>query len=130
MRNIKCSVPECTNIAVGYANISIKNAKKTFLPLCSMHVDAAKEDVKPLRKLTISAKCSDMFSAILYEDNKQVGNEYSDYVPNWFPNPQADHFGDYVELQIDIDTGQILNWRKPTKAQLNETFKGEENDDE
>jgi len=31
-----------------------------------------------------------------------------------------DHCGDYVELDIDIDTGMILNWKKPTKAQLKE----------
>ena len=68
----------------------------------------------PKRVISITAKCSDMFSATLIVDGKRVG-EYDGYVPNFFPE---DHFGDYVELQIDIDTGQILNWEKPTNADL------------
>ena len=67
----------------------------------------------------VSAKCSDLFSAFLREDNKIIG-EYDGYVPDFFP---GEHYGDYVILEIDIATGQILNWKKPTQAQLNETFK-------
>jgi len=67
----------------------------------------------------MSAKCSDMFGAILFVDGKQVGKDYSDYVPDFFPGR---HFGDYVELEIDVDTGKILNWKKPTEDQLDEIF--------
>ena len=28
------------------------------------------------------------------------------------------HFGDYIYLDIDIETGQITNWEKPTVEQL------------
>ena len=87
-------------------------------------------EYKHMRKLIISAKCSDMFCANLYENNKQVGIDYADYVPSWFPNSEVDHYGDYVQLEIDVDTGMILNWKKPTKDQLNETFKGKEDEDE
>jgi hypothetical protein len=69
------------------------------------------------RTIRISAKCSDMFDVQLMEDGKRVG-EYSGYVPTWFPNPTEDHYGDYVQLDIDVDTGQILNWKKPTKTNL------------
>jgi hypothetical protein len=69
-------------------------------------------------KLTMSAKCSDMFSASLTDD-KGTYLEYDGYVPNFFPGT---HYGDYVELVIDTDTGQILNWKKPTKKDL-EIFK-------
>ena len=72
--------------------------------------------------ISISAKCSDMFAASLKQDERVIGN-YDGYVPDWFPNPRAEHFGDYVELQIDIETGRIVNWKKPTQAQLNTTFK-------
>ena len=65
----------------------------------------------------VSAKCSDMFGAQLIQDGKRVG-EYDGYVPAWFPNPNVQHCGDYVELQIDVETGQIVNWKKPTAAQL------------
>lgn len=67
-----------------------------------------------MRKLTICAKCSDMFSASLRE-NGEMPKSYEGYVPDFFPE---NHFGDYIELEIDIDTGMILNWKKPTKKDL------------
>lgn len=73
----------------------------------------------PNKIISITAKCSDMFSASLSQDGKRIG-EYDGYVPDWMP---GQHYGDYVELKIDAETGQILNWKKPTAAQLNETFK-------
>ena len=75
------------------------------------------------KTLSITAKCSDMFSASLSEGPSIL--QYDGYVPTWFPNPNEKHYGDYVELKIDVETGQILNWKKPTQAQLNETFKKE-----
>ena len=60
-----------------------------------------------------------MFTATLEEDGKQTA-DYDGYVPEFFPN---EHYGDYVELDIDIDTGQILNWKKPTKVELKQLDK-------
>ena len=74
------------------------------------------------KTISISAKCSDLFGAFLYDGNKLVG-EYDGYVPEWLPNPKNQHFGDYINLEIDIETGRILNWKKPTEAQLNKAFK-------
>ena len=73
--------------------------------------------MKTGRILRICAKCSDMFSADLSSEKEYVG-----YVPKWFPNKDVNHYGDYVQLTIDIETGRILNWVKPTKEQLAETF--------
>ena len=78
-----------------------------------------------MKTIHISAKCSDMFDASLREDGNTVGT-YSGYVPNWFPNPKAEHYGDYVILEIDIATGKILNWKKPTQEQLMEVFEKKE----
>jgi len=39
------------------------------------------------------------------------------------PNLQTEHYGDYVILEINIETGKIIGWKKPTQAQLKETFK-------
>ncbi|MCB0385371.1 MAG: hypothetical protein KDD43_08265 [Bdellovibrionales bacterium] len=65
--------------------------------------------------LKISAKASDCFwGAILDDEGNQVG-EYDGYVPDFFP---GDHCGDYVELEIDIKTGRITNWKRPTKKDL------------
>ena len=70
------------------------------------------------KTLFISAKCSDLFSAFLYDGNKIVG-EYDGYVPKFMP---GEHYGDYVTLEIDLETGKILNWKTPTKKQLDEIF--------
>lgn len=72
--------------------------------------------------LSISAKCSDMFGATLFEEGKVIG-EYDGYVPKFFP---ADHFGDYVFLNIDIETGMIVNWNKPSDEDLAELFNNED----
>lgn len=59
-----------------------------------------------------------MFDADLIVNNKVVGN-YTGYVPKFFP---GEHFGDYVQLEIDVDTGQIMNWKKPTEKELERLF--------
>jgi hypothetical protein len=71
------------------------------------------------RILSICAKCVDAFGSKLIE-NGEVTNSYEGYVPKFFPN---EHFGDYIELDIDIDTGQIVNWKTPTKEELKQLDK-------
>ena len=72
--------------------------------------------------IKVCAKCSDMFGATLIDDTGKIKGEIDNYVPDWFPNPKEEHYGDYVQLEIDVETGQILNWKKPTAAQLKRTF--------
>jgi hypothetical protein len=67
-----------------------------------------------MRIIKFSAKCSDMFAADLVDDGN-VRGKYDGYVPDFFP---GEHYGDYVQLEIDIDTGKIVNWKKPTKTDL------------
>ena len=48
------------------------------------------------------------------QDGKELA--YRDgYVPKLFP---GDHYGDYLILDIDIETGRIINWVVPTAEQL------------
>ena len=61
--------------------------------------------------IEISAKCSDLFSATVTTDKGEF--DYSCYVPEFFPE---EHYGDYVQLKIDLETGRILNWKTPTQA--------------
>lgn len=68
------------------------------------------------KTISISAKCSDMFSASLDD-----GRVYDGYVPDFFPGK---HYGDYVQLEIDLNSGRILNWKAPTQKDL-EIFKAE-----
>jgi hypothetical protein len=72
-----------------------------------------------LRILTIDAKCSDMCSFALTINGKIV-KDGDGYAPRLLPNGG----GDYVNLVIDMDSGQILNWKVPTEKQV-ENFIGE-----
>jgi len=67
----------------------------------------------------MSAKCSDLCYLELQNYSGDVLGSYDDYVPDFFP---GEHYGDYVILEIDVGTGKILNWKKPTKKDLRETF--------
>ena len=67
--------------------------------------------------LHITAKCGDLFDATLQTD--KGSKSYSGYVPAILP---GNHYGDDVILMIDTKTGQILNWKAPTKKQLEEVF--------
>jgi hypothetical protein len=70
--------------------------------------------------ISFSAKCSDMFGATFLDaDGKEVA-KYDGYVPGFFPE---EHYGDYVQLDIDLATGQIKNWKAPTLAQVNVALK-------
>lgn len=40
---------------------------------------------------------------------------YEGYVPDFFP---GDHYGDYLMLNIDVETGHIKNWKKPVAADI------------
>ena len=65
--------------------------------------------------ISMSAKCSDMCDMqLLAADGALLGGHHG-YVPTWL-SPEG--FGDYVQLDIDRDTGQILNWKRPTDADL------------
>ena len=77
-----------------------------------------------MRTFAFTAKCSDMFFAHLWEDHKELGKEYEGYVPKFFP----ERGGDYIRFEIDLDTGQIVNWNKPDQEDLDELFqlKGED----
>jgi hypothetical protein len=70
--------------------------------------------LNPKNVLVVNAKCSDGFWGALEVDGVRVG-EYHGYVPEMV-NGHDDE--DYVKLRIDIDTGQILNWKKPSKKEL------------
>ncbi len=57
--------------------------------------------------LEISAKCSDCCSVNIRDGNENI-MESIGYVPRFIPGGG----GDYLNLSIDMETGQILNWPK------------------
>jgi len=72
--------------------------------------------------LKIYCKVRDQFCAELKEDSKTL-KDYEGYVPDFMP---GDHYGDYIELDIDIETGKILNWQKPTESDIQEFINSDE----
>jgi len=71
--------------------------------------------MKKIKTIFVIAKCSDLCSITYYDKKvRLIGERERDYVPKFFP----DNGGDYIELNIDIETGKILNWKKPTQKEL------------
>jgi hypothetical protein len=66
-------------------------------------------------KLSISAKCSDMCSTKYTDKNGKV-TETDGYVPAGIGI--GDFYGDYIEMEIDMETGQIQNWKPVTDEQV------------
>lgn len=62
--------------------------------------------------ISFSAKCSDLFSGTLQIDQEKY--EIEGYVPHDI----GIGGGDYIELKIDLRTGQILNWVPPSEDAL------------
>lgn len=76
------------------------------------------------KTLKIHMKVCDTFCAELVDDQGgTIGKIEGQYVPNFMPE---EHYGDYLILDIDIETGQITNWEKPTAEDLQEAFVKEE----
>ncbi len=67
--------------------------------------------------LRISVKCSDNCWTE-YTDSKGNVTESDGYVPQGIGIDDDDSFGDYVVMDIDMKTGQILNWKPVTDAQI------------
>jgi len=59
------------------------------------------------------AKCEDLFHGTITDESGNE-NEIDGHVPEYLGG------GDYVRLTIDLETGQILNWKPPTDDQIEE----------
>lgn len=78
---------------------------------------AMKKEIQVEAKvLKIHLKVSDQFSARLVDQNDdEIHDQEDGYVPGFMP---GQHYGDYVILDIELDTGKILNWKAPTAKQI------------
>jgi hypothetical protein len=75
--------------------------------------------------LKLCVKVSDRFNADLVDAQGDKVGSYEGYVPNFFP---GDHYGDYVELDIDLETGQIKNWKKPAATDIEKMLDADDED--
>ena len=77
-----------------------------------------------VKKAYINLKCRDDFNCILFDEEENKILEYEGYVPNEiFPG----EYGDYLVLEIDIDTGVILNWKTPKLSDLENFIENNQN---
>lgn len=79
-------------------------------------------DVKEFR---LHIKVCDRFEGDLVDAQGYSVRSYEGYVPGFFP---GEHYGDYLILNIDIETGQITNWKKPAESEIDEFARGEDED--
>lgn len=64
-----------------------------------------------LKTLRIHTKVCDSFQYTLEDaQGDEVHSQDDGYVPAFMP---GDHYGDYIILDIDLETGRILNWKRP-----------------
>ena len=81
-----------------------------------MEIEATEVVKVNAKTLKVYLKVSDRFTAQLFSESGSLVHQQDDgYVPQFMPD---EHYGDYVFLNIDIDTGQITNWKQPTAEQI------------
>ena len=73
------------------------------------------------KTLRIHCKVSDRFTYSIDDaQGEEIHRQEDGYVPDFMPGK---HYGDYVILDIDLDTGMVTNWMKPTAAQIEAAIK-------
>lgn len=81
-----------------------------------MMITVTKTEQVEAKFIEIVMKVRDTFSAaILDENSKLLGEQEDVYVPGFMP---GEHYGDYLMLKIDLDTGQVVDWRAPTSEEI------------
>jgi hypothetical protein len=88
-----------------------------------MEIDAFVKQKVNIKSVSVHVKVCDSGNYDLKDANGNVLKEIQDYVPSFFP---GEHYGDYLILDIDIETGMITNWVKPTADKLLRLFTIEE----
>ncbi len=86
-----------------------------------MKVKKNEEIEVTVKTVRINAKCSDLCITELIDEKGSSIVECDGYVPGFMP---GDHYGDYIILDIDMETGKILNWT-PSKHDVQEFIDSE-----
>lgn len=90
-----------------------------------MKINQKKTVQVDVTEVRLHIKVCDRFGADVFDAEGDKVGEYEGYVPGFFP---GEHYGDYLILNINIETGHITNWRKPNPDQL-ESMLNPENDE-
>lgn len=68
--------------------------------------------------LVVTAKCRDLCACQYYNDKDELIIESDGYVPKNINIGGVDDDGDYIDIEIDMKTGQILNWKPVDEDQI------------
>ena len=80
-----------------------------------MQINQKKTVQVDVTELHLYIKVRDSFAAGIKDAQGEEVGSYEGYVPDFFPGT---HYGDYLILNIDLETGQIKNWQKPDAEQI------------
>lgn len=75
-------------------------------------------DMKKIVRLKFQAHCDDRFVAFAKDADGNIIAETEGYVPSDLGIGGSDD----VELEIDLNTGMILNWKRPSDWALLDAF--------
>ena len=76
------------------------------------------------KEIRIYCHIRDGFTAHIYDQHgEEIGGQDDGYVPDFMPD---DHYGDYLILNIDLETGQVTNWQKPAAEQIEKFLNNQE----
>ncbi len=88
-----------------------------------MEINCIKKVKVNAKTISIHTKISDRFQfQILDQDGEILLDQEDGYVPEIMP---GQHYGDYIILDIDLDTGFIKNWKKIEPSLIEELIKKE-----
>lgn len=82
-----------------------------------MEINATKKVVVNAKTLKLHLKVRDNFQCTVEDQDGEEIKDYEGYVPDFMP---GDHYGDYLILDIDLDTGVVSNWNGVDKKALKE----------
>jgi hypothetical protein len=91
----------------------------------SMQINQQKAVQVDVTELQLHIKVRDGFTGALKDAQGELVGAYIGYVPDFFP---GQHYGDYLLLNIDLETGQIKNWRKPVAADIEKMIEASDDD--
>jgi hypothetical protein len=88
-----------------------------------MIIDILRPKKVDAKTIKIHVKVRDGFCASIIDNDGECLMEYEGYVPDFMPQKSVSyesgsHYGDYLILDIDLDSGKILNWQTPTPKQI------------
>ena len=93
-----------------------------------MEINIKRPQTINVKTVKVCAKVCDSACYTFISDKGEVVKDLDCvYVPSFFP---GDHYGDYLQLDIDIDTGQIKNWKNVDPVELGRFLSNDEDEDE